>query len=89
MYYYPENMAAKATLWLWELRDLAIIGVSLIIAVFALIRTGLMFPLIAAAVYAFLSIRFDDISILDFLRFSASFLFWKQQYFEWGPDDAV
>ena len=89
MYYYPENMAAKPMLWLWELRDLAIIGISALISIFALIRTGIMLPLVASAVYAFLSIRFDDISILDFLRFSASFLLWKQQYFEWGPDVAV
>ena len=23
MYIYPDNLAAKATLWLWELKDLA------------------------------------------------------------------
>ncbi len=27
MYIYPDNLAAKATLWLWELKDLAIIGI--------------------------------------------------------------
>ena len=28
MYIYPENLKAKAMLWLWELRDIAIIGVA-------------------------------------------------------------
>ena len=27
MYIYPDNLSAKATLWLWELRDIGIIGV--------------------------------------------------------------
>ncbi len=85
MYYYPENMAAKPMLWLWELRDLAIIGITLIIAVFALIRTGLMLPLIAAAVYAFLSIRFDGVCILDFIRYASAFFFLKPQTYEWRP----
>ena len=25
MYIYPDNLSAKATLWLWELRDIGII----------------------------------------------------------------
>lgn len=28
MYIYPDNLSAKATLWLWELRDIGIIGVT-------------------------------------------------------------
>ena len=30
MYIYPDNLSAKATLWLWELRDIGIIGVGLL-----------------------------------------------------------
>ena len=26
MYIYPDNLKSKAVLWLWELRDIAIIG---------------------------------------------------------------
>ena len=40
-------------------------------------------PLIGAVLYAFLTIRVEDNSILDFLRFAACFLFLQQQYFEW------
>ena len=36
IYIYPDNLNAKATLWLWQLRDLAIIGIGLLIAVLAL-----------------------------------------------------
>lgn len=35
MYIYPDNLKSKATLWLWELRDIGIIGVGCLISVFA------------------------------------------------------
>ena len=54
-------------LWLWELRDIGIIGVGLLISVLALTQTGIALPLVLTAVYAFLSIRFDGTSIWYFL----------------------
>ena len=33
MYIYPDNLKSKATLWLWALRDLAIIGIGSLISV--------------------------------------------------------
>ena len=54
-------------LWLWELRDIGIIGVGLLISALALTQTGIALPLVLTAVYTFLSIRFDGTSILDFL----------------------
>ena len=44
-------------LWLWELRDIGIIGVGLLISVLALTQTGIALPLVLTAVYAFLRIR--------------------------------
>lgn len=76
-------MTAKATLWLWELKDIAVIGVALIISMLAITKAGLVFPLVIAAVYAFLSIRFDGVSILDFIRFAVSFFIIKPQHYEW------
>ena len=83
MYIYPDNLKAKAMLWLWELRDVAIIAVVLLLSVFALSRNGSFALLIGAVLYAFLSIRVEDSSVLDFLRYAARFLFLRQQYFEW------
>ena len=40
-------------------------------------------PLVLTAVYAFLSIRFDGTSILDFIRYAIAFLITKQQFYEW------
>jgi hypothetical protein len=38
---------------------------------------------VLTAVYAFLSIRFDGTSILDFLKYAAAFLISKQQFYDW------
>ena len=83
MYLYPDNLKAKATLLLWELRDVGIIGVGLLISVFALAQLRFLPPIVITALYAFLSIRFEDVSILDFIRYAAAFFFGKQQTYEW------
>ena len=72
-------------LWLWELKDVGVIGVGLLLSVLALTQTGIFIPLVLTAVYAFLSIRVESASILDFLRYAFAFLLWKQQYYEWRP----
>ena len=36
MYMYPDNLKGKATLWLWYLRDIGIVGVGAIIGVIAI-----------------------------------------------------
>ena len=73
-------------LWLWELRDIGIIGVGLLISVLALTPPGIALPLVLTAVYAFLSIRFDGTSILDFLKYAAAFLITKQQFYDWRSE---
>ena len=83
MYMYPDNLKAKATLWLWELRDIGIIGVGLLISVFALSQTGIVVPIAITAVYAFLAIRFEDTRIMDFIRYACAFFILKQQTYEW------
>lgn len=84
MYIYPDNLKSKAVLWLWELRDIAVIGVGCLISVFAMAQLGLLVPVVATAAYAFLSIRIEDTSILDFLRYAARFFFLRQQTYAWG-----
>ena len=78
MYIYPDNLKSKAVLWLWELRDIAIIGVGALISVFA------MAQVVITAAYAFLSIRLEDTSILDFLRYAIRYFLLGQQTYAWG-----
>lgn len=89
MYIYPDNLKGKATLWLWQLRDVAIIGIGCLISVFALSQIRFLLPIVVTAVYAFLTIRFEDTSILQFIQNACAFLFLKQQFYEWRcmPDE--
>ena len=86
MFIYPENLRAKPMLWLWELRDIGIIGVSFLLSVLALAQGVGMPPLVITVLYTFLAIRVDGSSILDFLRRAACFLLLEQQYYEWRLD---
>ena len=52
MYIYPDNLKSKAVLWLWELRDIAIVGVGALISVFAMAQLGLLPPVVVTAAYA-------------------------------------
>lgn len=83
MYSYPDHLKAKATLWLWELKDIGIIGIGFLISVFALARIGFMPPIVLTAAYAFLTIQFEGTSILDFIRYACAFFISKQQFYEW------
>ena len=83
MYIYPDNLKSKAVLWLWQLRDIGIIGIGCLISVFALAQLGILIPIVATALYAFLTIRVEDISILDFIKYACAFFITGQQMYEW------
>lgn len=83
MYIYPDNLKSQAALWLWQLRDIGIIGIGCLISVFALAQLGILLPIVATALYAFLTIRFEDTSILDFIRYACAFFITRQQLYEW------
>lgn len=83
MYIYPENLKAAPTLFLWRLKDLAAIGVGALISVLALSQIGLTIPIVITLAYAFLAIRFEDTSILDFLKYAVRYFFVEQQEFRW------
>ena len=54
MYIYPDNLKEKATMWLWSLKDLAIVGIIILFSVFAFAYAGVWFPLVIAGAYAML-----------------------------------
>lgn len=87
MYIYPDNLTAKAMLWLWELRDIGIIGVGLLLSVFALAQLHFLQPAVITALYAFLTIRFEDTNILNFIRNATAFFIGKQQTYKWRSDE--
>lgn len=82
-YIYPENLKATANLWLWSIKDFVIIGVGVLLAVLLLVHSKQLMPAVIVMSYAFLTIRLDDMTILDFLKYAVRFFISTQQYFEW------
>ena len=42
MYIYPDHLKAKATMWLWQLKDITIVGVGVLLFVLAITQTGIV-----------------------------------------------
>ena len=82
-YLYPQNLKATANLWLWSLRDFAILCVGLLLSVLAMTQVRMMLPFAITVAYAFLSIRLEDLTVLDYIRFAGRFLITTQQEYFW------
>ena len=84
MYYlYPQNLKATANLWLWSLKDFAIMSISALVSVLILSVAKFILPLALTLCYGFLTIRADDRTILDYIKYAVRFLISSQQYYEW------
>ena len=86
-YLYPNDLKSQAKLWLWNLRDIVVIGIALLISVLAVAQLKLFFPLAITVAYAFLTIRKDDNTVLDFIKRGIRYFCTTQQYFEWSKDE--
>lgn len=84
VYIYPQNMRASATLWLWSLKDFAIIVIAALFSALVLATTKILIPAVLTTVYAFLSIRSDETTVLDFIKYGVRYFISTQQYYEWG-----
>ena len=82
-YIYPANLRATANLWLWSLKDVCIGGVCALLSILALSQLHTFLPLGFTAGYAFLTIRMDEQTILDFLRNAVKFFISTQQHYKW------
>lgn len=50
-YIYPQNLKAAANMWLWSLRDFAIMGVAALLSIVILVELHLMLPAAATLCY--------------------------------------
>ena len=81
-YLYPQNLRTIANLWLWY-GDFAIMCVALLLPILILSQTGIVVPLALTLAFAFLSIRFSDTTVLDFIKYAAKYFMLTQQKFIW------
>lgn len=82
-YLYPRNLKAVTRMWLWGLRDFTILGIAAMLSVFALVKLGTMIPAALTLCFGFLTVRLEETTILDFIRWAARYLISTQQYYEW------
>ena len=82
-YIYPQNMRTQAKLWFWNLKDVIILAIALTISVVSWAKLGFILPAALTLGYAFLSIRMDEYSVLDFIRRAWRYFVSTQQFFEW------
>ena len=81
-YLYPQNLKATANLWLWSLRDFAILCIAVLLSALALVQLGMFIPAAVTLCFGFLTIRMDDTTVLDYMRYAVRYLISTQQYFE-------
>ncbi len=85
-YLYPQNLTAKANLWLWGMRDFIILCIALVISIVLLVELGWLIPAALTLCYAFLTIKKDDLTILDFIKYAVKYFIAVQQYYEWEEE---
>ena len=76
-------MRTQTKLWLWSLKDIIILGIALTISVVSWAKLGFIIPAALTAVYAILTMRMDENSILDYIKCAWRYFMSTQQYFEW------
>ena len=82
-YLYPQNLTSKSNIWLWGMKDFVILCIAVLISVMLFTWFGWLIPAVLTMIYAFLTIKKDDITVLDFIKHAVRYFMSKQQYYEW------
>ena len=82
-YLYPRNLRAAASLWLWSLRDFAVLAVAALLSVLAIAGIGTLLPAAATICFGLLTIRNEDTTVMDYLKYAVRFFVSGQQFFLW------
>lgn len=82
-YLYPQNLKATANLWLWGLRDFTILCIAALISIVMLVQLKFFIPAVATMCFGFLTIRLDDTTVLDFIRYAVRYFISTQQQYIW------
>ena len=82
-YLYPQNLKATANLWLWSLKDFAILSIAALLSVLIASVSRYILPLALTLGYGFLTIRTDDTTVLDYIKYAVRYFISAQQHFEW------
>lgn len=73
-------------MWLWSLKDFTILGIAALLSVLIFVQLRFVFPVAVTLCYGFLTIRMDDATVLDFLKYATRYFLSTQQHFLWRCD---
>lgn len=65
------------------MKDFVILCIAVLVSVVLFVEFGWLVPAAITMCYAFLTIRKDEITVLDFIKYAVRFFMTKQQYYEW------
>ena len=82
-YLYPQNLTAKSNIWLWGMKDFIILCIAVLISVVLFAKLAWIIPAAITMCYAFLTIRKDEVTVLDYIKFAVRYFMTNQQYYEW------
>lgn len=83
VYIYPQNLKASANIWFWTLKDFVSLAVAALFSVVLLVELRWMLPAALTLCFAFLTIRYDDTAVIDFIKYAVRFFITTQQHYEW------
>lgn len=66
------------------MKDFLILCVSAMISVVLLVELGWLIPAAITLCFAFLTIRKEDMTVLDYIRYAVRYFITQQQYYEWS-----
>ena len=73
-------------MWLWSLKDFSMISIALLVSVIAVAQAGWLLPLALTAGYAFVTIRMEEATVLDYVRYAARYFLVVPQFYIWRLD---
>ena len=82
-YMYPKNLKATANLWLWGLKDFIVLAVLTLFAIILYVVAGVLVPAAIALSFAVLTIRKDEMTVLDYVKYATRYFVTDQQYYKW------
>ncbi len=85
-YIYPENLRAAVKLWFWNIRDFLMICAGIIVSIMIFAKLWTPVPMAVTACFAFLTLRTEDSSIMDYMINAARFFVTSQQNFIWNKE---
>ena len=82
-YMYPKNLKATANLWLWGLKDFIILAVLTLVAIILYVVAKTLVPAAIALCFAVLTIRKDEMTVLEYIKYATRYFITDQQNYRW------